>query len=74
MEGEDVLVYEKGITELPFAHFTWAREHIAIPTLPSFSPYDLLYMFKILQIKKNICEKETHFKDFIPQSISKKVT
>ena len=39
---------EREITELPFAHFTWAKEHIAIPTLPSLSPYNFLYRFKIL--------------------------
>lgn len=40
---------EREITKLPFAHLTWAREHIAVPTLPSFSPYNFLYKVKILQ-------------------------
>ena len=49
MEREREREREREITELPFAHSTWAKEHIAIPTLPSFSPYNFLYKSKILQ-------------------------
>jgi hypothetical protein len=44
-----ILRESERFTKLPFAHLTWAREHIAIPTLPSFSPYNFLYKVKVLQ-------------------------
>ena len=43
-----ILLYREICKSLPVAHFTCAREHIAIPTLPSFSPYNLIYWSKIL--------------------------
>lgn len=47
-------------TKLPLAHFALAREYIAIPTFPSFSPYNFLYMFTILYrtIKVNGSSKQ----------------